>query len=176
MSHHRAVVVAVLLLALAPALARAQAEVGLADQRPASGPAVPPTVLLQERADSARARPSTALMIGGGLVGGAIGTLGGAYTGAAIVDETCQGEGCYAGLIYGAFAGAVVAESVLLPLGVHVAAGGRGDLGTSMAASAGLGAAALGMGLAFHADDPVSAIVLATVPVAQLTVSILHHR
>lgn len=136
----------------------------------------PPSVGSEQEARSAGGRASVPLMISGGLLGGAIGTLGGGYLGAAIVDDTCEGEGCFAGIIQGAFVGAAAAESVLLPLGVHLAAGGKGDFGTSLAASLALGAAGVGIAYATHVDDPLGAGLLMAVPLAQITVSVMQHR
>ncbi|MBA2565773.1 MAG: hypothetical protein H0V09_10170 [Gemmatimonadetes bacterium] len=67
--------------------------------------------------------------------------------------------------------GAAVGESVLLPLGVHVANGRQGNFGLELLASLGIGAA--GVGLAVATDNGLPLIPV--VP-AQLLASIAIER
>ena len=64
-----------------------------------------------------------ALLAAGGVVGGAVGVFGGAFAGAYLTRGSC--EDC---AIVGAAYGAVIGGSALLPLGVHLANGRRGQL------------------------------------------------
>jgi hypothetical protein len=115
---------------------------------------------------TARLNPSTprdeALLAMGGVLGGAAGLFGGAIVGAKLTEDDCDDCGIV-GLVYGGIAGG----SALLPLGVHVSNGRRGDYGKSLLASLALGAAGVALS---HATDEW-AIMLA-VPVAQLVSSI----
>lgn len=71
----------------------------------------------------------------------------------------------------GAVYGAVAGGSALLPLGVHLANRGRGNLGLGLLSSLAMG----GLGLAL-AHETNSAAVMIPVPVAQIVSSILIER
>jgi hypothetical protein len=101
-----------------------------------------------------------------GVLAGTAGTFGGAWIGNEITRDAC--EDCFLeGVIYGGVAGG----SALLPLGVHLANGHRGNYGASLLASLGIGAA----GLAVAGASQEGAVMLA-VPVLQLISSIAIER
>src|SRR5829696_1327881 len=89
---------------------------------------------------------TTPLLIGAGVLGGAVGLFGGGL-GTAWASETreCVGEDC--GLWY-AILGATAGESLGVPLAMHWAAGRKEGLPTSILGSALVGAA--GMALALY--------------------------
>jgi hypothetical protein len=107
-----------------------------------------------------------ALLATGGVLGGAVGVLAGAVAGARLTGNDCEDCGLV-GAVYGAVAGG----SALLPLGVHVANGGRGNFALSLLSSLAIG----GVGLAV-AHESNSAAVMIPVPVLQLVSSILIER
>ncbi len=111
-------------------------------------------------------RTPTALLAAGGLLGGGLGLLGGAYVGAKITEHDC--EDCF---IVGLFYGGVAGGSALLPLGVHLANGRRGDYGKSLLASLAIGAA--GFGISYATDEWG---LMFAVPVAQIISSIVIER
>ena len=90
----------------------------------------------------------------------------GALVGARLTEHDCDDCGLV-GAVYGAVAGG----SALLPLGVHVANHGRGNLGLSLLSSLAIG----GVGLALAVESN-SAAVLIPVPVLQIVSSILIER
>jgi hypothetical protein len=103
----------------------------------------------------------------GGLGAATVGTFGGALVGAkATTRYPCEDCGLE-GLIYGG----VAAGSTLLPLGVHLANGRRGNYRAALLASLGIGAAGLGVAIA----SQEGAVMLA-VPVLQLVSSIAIER
>jgi hypothetical protein len=127
------------------------------DDAPAAFPRVEP---------DAPGRPGVGWLIAGGLIGGAVGTFGGAWTGAKITEGDC--EDCFfVGAAYGAVAGVTTG----VPLGVHVANRGRGNLSQSLLLSAAIGAA--GLGLAAAADEPA---IMFAVPALQLAASVAVER
>lgn len=88
----------------------------------------------------------------GGLLGAGAGIVGGALMGYALEcgGNTCRGDfGGYAGAV----TGLLVGEALLLPIGVHLGNGGRGDLGKDIGVSVGVAAATLL--LSAPADDEV---------------------
>lgn len=114
-------------------------------------------------------RHSSGALVLGGAIGWALGVVGGGFIGAGV--EVRNTEHCYdwcgaAGFLLGA----IVGESLLVPLGVHIANGRQGTYGKSAAAS--LGIAAAGLVLA-----PITAgvSILPIFPV-QLGVSIRRER
>jgi hypothetical protein len=110
--------------------------------------------------------PSPVVLALGGVLAGTAGTFGGAWVGNEITRDAC--EDCFIeGVIYGGVAGG----SALLPLGVHLANGRRGNYGASLLASLGIGAA----GLAVAVASQEGAVMLA-VPVLQLISSIAIER
>jgi hypothetical protein len=113
-------------------------------------------------------RPGThpALLAVSGVVGGAAGLLAGGYVGSRLTEDDC--EDCF--FIGGAY-GAVAGWSSGIPLGVHLANGGRGRFLPSLATSLAIGAVGLG---AAAASDTYE--IMIAVPVLQLVSSILIER
>jgi hypothetical protein len=109
--------------------------------------------------------PNTAGMLFGGLLLGAGGLFAGALLGDRMQAYPC--EDC----IEGAFYGALVGESLAIPLGVHLGDRRRGNAGTALAASLGIGA--LGLGAAAVTDEWR---LLLVIPVAQIASSIAIER
>jgi hypothetical protein len=107
-----------------------------------------------------------ALLAVSGVVGGAAGLLAGAYVGSRVTEGDC--EDCF--FIGGAY-GAVAGWSSGIPLGVHLANGGRGRLLPSLGSSLAIGA--LGLGAAAASDRYE---IMVAVPVLQLVSSILIER
>lgn len=107
-----------------------------------------------------------ALLVVGGIVGGAVGVFGGGLIGALLTGNDC--EDC---AIYGAVYGGAAGGSALLPLGVHVANRERGNLGLSLLSSLAIGG--VGLAIALEANE---AAVLIPVPVLQIVSSILIER
>ncbi|MEW5931380.1 MAG: hypothetical protein AB1941_28265, partial [Gemmatimonadota bacterium] len=101
-------------------------------------------------------------------LGGAAGFLAGLAA-----NRSCEGdEAC----LLPALAGAVVGETLGLPLGVHVAEGRRGSYALGALASVGVAAAGLGlMSLVGDSGPPAQGIAV-MVPVAQLLASIAVER
>ena len=79
-----------------------------------------------------------AVMVAGGLLGGAAGVFAGGYAGLRLTEHHCEDCGIV-GAVYGAIAGG----SALLPLGVHVANRRRGNFGLSLLSSLAIGGAGL---------------------------------
>ncbi len=126
--------------------------------------------------DRAIARPAATDQAGipamalAGVIGGTVGVFGGGLIGSAVGggNAICGDDAC--GLEEAVY-GAILGESVTLPLGVHLANRGRGNYGLSLLASVGIGA--LGI-LAVDASN--DGIPLLVVPVAQLVTSIAIER
>lgn len=116
---------------------------------------------------------SAPVLVTGGLIGGAVGALGGFYVGAVLGSDDDDDDLDFLGT---GVAGAAIGEGLLLPLGVHIANGRRGSYTTSALASLGLAAAGLLALEASHYDPPAAPIVLVAVPVAQLVTSIAIER
>ena len=115
--------------------------------------------------------PSTLALAGGGLLGGAAGFFGGGFLGAVIAcdqDDTADEGFCAIG---GFVVGASIGESALIPLGVHLANGRRGNYGLSLLASA----AIAGVGLAVAIPQGEGAWLI-PVPLAQIASSIAIER
>lgn len=109
---------------------------------------------------------SPALLAAGGVLGGAVGVFGGALAGAYLTGNSC--EDC---ALLGAAYGAVAGGSALLPLGVHLANGRRGNFGATLLASLATGVVGLGVSQAAN-----SAEVMLAVPVLQIVSSVLIER
>jgi hypothetical protein len=110
---------------------------------------------------------SPVLLALGGLGAATVGTFAGAVLGARLTTRyPCEDCGLE-GLVYGGVAGG----SALLPLGVHLANGRRGNYGASLAASLGIGAAGLAVAVASR-----EGAVMLTVPVLQLVSAIAIER
>jgi hypothetical protein len=107
-----------------------------------------------------------AVMVAGGMLGGAVGVFAGGLAGLRLTEHDCEDCGIV-GAVYGAIAGG----SALLPLGVHVANRRRGDFGLSLLSSLAIG----GVGLAV-ASQTNSAAVMIPVPVLQIASAILIER
>jgi hypothetical protein len=113
---------------------------------------------------------TTVGMIAAGVGGGTVGFFAGGFIGYELGGGSlvCGDDAC--GLEEAAY-GAIAGESVLLPLGVHVANRRQGNYGLSLLASAAIG----GLGiLAVNASH--DGIPLIVVPVAQLVSSVLIER
>lgn len=154
-------------LLLVPALLLLASAVPLQAQRIRDAGATFPAEALDAPATPGfRPAPSAVSLGLGGLVGGAVGTFAGAYLGAKATEDEC--EDCFLeGLVYGGIAG----ESALLPLGVHLANGRRGNYGLSLLASAAIAGAGVGLAAATHEEG-----ILLAVPVAQLISAIAIER
>jgi hypothetical protein len=157
-----------LLLALPLLAAQGQAQrviSSLAAQPDSTAPASatpPPALVIPPRHS-----PSPVLLALGGLGAATVGTFAGAAIGAKITTRyPCEDCGLE-GLIYGGVAGG----SALLPLGVHLVNGHRGNYGASLLASLGIGAAGLAVAVATQEGG-----VMLTVPVLQLLSSIAIER
>jgi len=150
----------VTMLALAPMVAHAQGSA--------------PTELRLEWSSPEFAQSrSTPALAAGGLIGGAVGVVGGFYAGAVLASDDDADD---LDFLSGGVAGATIAEGLLLPLGVHVANGSRGSYMSSALASLGLAAAGLLALEAAHYDPPAAPIILIAVPIAQLAASIAIER
>ena len=102
----------------------------------------------------------------GGIAGGGLGVVAGGWAGAKIREHECEDCGL-SGLLYGA----VLGGSAALPVGVHLANGGRGKLGPSLLASLALGGAGLGAAALTNEYG-----ILLAVPVVQLVSAIAIER
>ena len=117
----------------------------------------------------ARTSASDGRLILGGLAAGAVGFFAGGYVGALIADDASADE--FAAL--GGFAtGAVIGETIGVPLGVHLANRRQGKLLPSVFASAGISAIALFA--ATRGEDHLEYLV--AVPLIQLVTSIAIER
>jgi hypothetical protein len=116
---------------------------------------------------------SAPVLAAGGLIGGAVGVVGGFYVGAVLASDEDTED---LDFLSGGVAGAAIGEGLLLPLGVHIANGSRGSYATSALLSVGLAAAGLLALEAAHYDPPTSPIVLIAVPIAQIATSIAIER
>jgi hypothetical protein len=110
-------------------------------------------------------RQSPAVLVVGGVLGGAAGAFAGGIIGAKAADNC--GDCALEGLAYGLVAGG----SAALPLGVHVANGRRGNYGLSLLASLAIGGVGFGATLASHENG-----IMIAVPVLQLISSIVIER
>ena len=126
-----------------------------------------PSNVARSTPDRESPRFNDGAMVVGGLAAGVVGFYVGGYTGAALGggNRVCGDDPC--GLV-GAVWGAAAGVSTFIPLGVHLANHRRGSYGAELAASLLVGA--VGVGLAFQAND---AVPLLFVPVGQLVTSIL---
>lgn len=113
---------------------------------------------------------STAWLVGGGVLGGAVGLGAGALLGGLVGggNKICGDDPC--GLDEAIF-GAIGGEVALLPLGVHLANGRRGKYLPSLAVSA----AIAGIGIVLSGNGDHGEVMIA-VPIAQLVSSILIER
>ncbi|MCI0695062.1 zinc ribbon domain-containing protein [candidate division KSB1 bacterium] len=109
-----------------------------------------------------RSRGSAEGCMAAGLLAGTIGFFGGGLVGAKIDQASSDGYEEWDGL-YGFVVGAPIGESLLLPVGVHLANGRRGNLPLAVLASVGI--AGTGIAMAASAGD---AKILVAIPIAQL--------
>lgn len=112
-------------------------------------------------------------MIFGGLAGGALGFFAFGFAGALIADSQAPDGSDGFEALGGFVIGAIVGESVMLPLGVHVANKRRGDYGIELLASVGI--AAIGVGLTGAIED-LAIVFLPGIPIAQLATAIAIER
>jgi hypothetical protein len=126
--------------------------------------------------ESGAPQPAVGWPIAGGALAGTAGFFAGALVGGSIADggifgeEGCDVEdlGC---LINGILAGAAIGESILLPVGVHLGNGRRGNFPVGLVTSMGL--AGLGVAAAYAVNDPAPLVPAAVV---QLVVGVLLER
>jgi hypothetical protein len=118
--------------------------------------------------------------VGWPIAGGVLAGTAGFFAGAVIAGNIAEGgifgeEGCgvedLGCLINGILAGAAIGESILLPVGIHLGNGRRGNLPLGLVTS--LGLAGLGVAGAAGVDDPWPLVPAA---VAQLVVGVLLER
>ena len=109
-------------------------------------------------------QPQTAMgsLVGAGLLTGTIGFFAGGFLGAEIDKAGSDDYEEWNGL-YGFVVGAPIGESLLLPVGVHLANGRRGNFPLSLLASVGIAGA--GIFVAIAAEEPY---VLLAIPILQL--------
>jgi hypothetical protein len=134
--------------------------------------------------------PPTGRLVAGALAGGAAGALaGGLLAGGLRFLGPCDDQdGCIDRYADWAFSGAVLGQSVGLPLGVHLANGRQGRLPPALLASAGIGTAGLiaYWGIQRYGTDEwgntrgnpdlLTAATLVAVPVLELVTSIAIER
>ena len=134
-------------------------------ERPAS---VPPTVV-EQHIDPADI-PDPAAQVIGGIVGGALGMIGGAYIGYAM--ETAGGCGPYNDMCgFGGFIiGGALGEAIGLGAGVQLFGGSRGTMGSAIGGSllAGIGGALLASG--------TDGVLAPAIPVMQLLTAVVMNR
>ena len=117
---------------------------------------------------------SNAKMAAYGLLTGAAGFLVGGLVGAALSGEPNQTDSWVESL-QGAMVGGTMTESLMLPVGVHLANDRRGDLLLSMPASFLIGAAGAFVGRRFESTGRAWPVLVLT-PIAQLVASIAIER
>jgi hypothetical protein len=108
--------------------------------------------------------------VAAGLLAGTIGLFGGGILGAEIDKASSDGYEEFDGLM-GFVIGAPIGESLLMPVGVHLANGRRGNLPGAMLAS--MAIAGTGIAIAAATQDGK---VLVAIPVAQLLACIAIER
>lgn len=155
----RKLALVILLVSALPALANAQAPVRI-DR------------FAQTSVQSSGA--SVPVMVLAGLAAGGIGMFVGGYTGALITDDRNNYDDVdfLPGLIWGATLG----ESLMLPVGVHLANRRQGKLIPALLASAAIGLGGVALAIAAQDRTPVPPIILGLTPIAQLTASIAIER
>lgn len=115
-------------------------------------------------------QPPVGLPILGGLAGGALGLAGGFVVGMEVGggSHICGDDPCG---FAGAITGALLGEMLLLPVGVHVGNGRRGNFAGALGASVGVGLATLVL-----AGDLDRGELLALGVVGQLAASVVVER
>jgi hypothetical protein len=110
-------------------------------------------------------RPDTAALALAGLIGGGVGLYLGGLIGTRLQGTPC--EDCY----FAPFVGAVMGESLAIPLAVHLADGRRGQAAPGMVASLAIAAGGLVAAGALHRAE-----VLLAVPVLQIAAAVASQR
>ncbi|HEX2090913.1 MAG TPA: hypothetical protein VHG28_00870 [Longimicrobiaceae bacterium] len=108
--------------------------------------------------------PGTPVLAASGIGLGAAGALSGWFIGGQLTNQ-----------FEGALIGAALGETILLPLGVHLASRGRGRYPVALAISTGVGAAGLLYVFSQYTDASL-ALASIVVPIVQLTFSIADAR
>lgn len=117
---------------------------------------------------------SNSKMAAYGLLTGAAGFLVGGLVGAVLAGDTGDSD-TWVGALQGAVVGGTVGESLMLPIGVHLANDRRGDLLLSMPASLLIGAGGALIGRKLDREGKSWAVLILT-PIAQLAASIAIER
>lgn len=121
---------------------------------------------------------STGALVAGGLAGGVAGVIAGRAAGAWLSNLNCD-VGCDESAAYLGIFGAMVGESLLLPLGVHLTNRRLGSYYPAMMASVAVTGAAVGLVYAMSKiSDRVSSAegLVVVVPILQLVASIQIER
>jgi hypothetical protein len=124
-----------------------------------------PLAALPSRTQQQPARVGNLIL--GGLIGGAVGFFAGGFAGAVLNDRDDDPDELDA--LAGFVVGAIVGETVTLPLGVHLANKRRGNFGQSLLASA--AATAVGLFIATRGEDHPEAVI--PIPIIQLGASVI---
>ena len=109
-----------------------------------------------------------------GLISGVAGFLVGGLLGAALSGERQDTES-WIEKLEGAFVGGTMTESLMLPVGVHLANDRRGDLLWSMPASLAIGTTGALLGRRLEHTGRAWPVIILT-PIAQLAASIAIER
>lgn len=131
-----------------------------------TAPAVPAQLPPPQRAEPRR----VAGPVIGGILAGGVGFLGGALIAGTIAERGIGSSGGCATddvecLIWSILAGAEIGEAIMLPVGVHLGGGRRGNFPLELLASVAVGAA--GLGMTALVNDPAPLVV---VPILQVIV------
>lgn len=160
----RAGVVLPVMLALTPIVAHAQ-QATTDSFAIASAPTLPPTLDMPQ--DPPSDKPED-VMSTSGMFLGIVGMLGGAVIGSAVSQGNCEDEserGCRGRY---AFTGALIAGSISVPLGVHIANKRPGSFMKSLAVSA-LAGTALYYGMKAIPGEPIQIAPFLAAPVQMVT-------
>jgi hypothetical protein len=117
---------------------------------------------------------STEKMAAYGLLIGAAGLLVGGVVGAALSGDRDDSDSWVESL-QGAVIGSTIGESLMLPVGVHLANDRRGDLLLSMPASLAIGVAGAAIGRKLESTGKAWPVLILT-PLAQLVAAIAIER
>jgi hypothetical protein len=131
----------------------------------------PPVTATDPRSSAQSASSTgTAMLVLAGIGGGTVGVVAGGLVGWELAggNTICGDDAC--GLAAGAY-GAIIGESTLLPLAVHLANHSRGNYWLSLLASAGIGAAGV-----LAVDGANDGWPLAGIPILQILSSIVIER
>lgn len=125
---------------------------------------------------------STSALVAGGALGATAGVVAGALAGGALswaLTNCDDQDGCLGDYANGAFHGAAVGSSLLVPLGVHWANGKRGSYSPAALASAGVAAVGVGAFWAVQKSEGPDALmvgIVVAIPVIQTLASIAIER